>query len=153
MECKLTDRQTNYLVEYTSKKIVIPCIQLFIIIYCWVGIETDAFVWDTSLCLQYETTVFNSVKKSIPCLPQKWLVPKKLPRVPENENIESGTGIGTFTPTWPTSISEANFLAVAPFVVKIAVPLPYGLVLIMLMASSRVSTNKQMRTGPKISSL
>lgn len=50
--------------------------------------------------------------------------PKKLPRVPVNENIGRGTGIGTLTPTCPTSISFTNFLAVAPFVVKIAVPFP-----------------------------
>lgn len=85
---------------------------------------TADLAWETSLCLQKETTVFSSVKKSMPCLPQKWLVPRKLPREPVNENMERGTGMGTFTPTWPTSISLANFLAVAPLVVKIAVPLP-----------------------------
>lgn len=57
---------------------------------------------------------------------------------PVNENIGKGTGIGTFTPTWPTSISCVNFLAVAPFVVKMAVPLPYRLLLITLIASYEV---------------
>lgn len=55
--------------------------------------------------------------------------------------------------TCPTSMSLVNFRAVAPFVVKIAVPFPYGLLLIMSMASSNVSTEREQRTGPKISSL
>jgi len=52
--------------------------------------------------------------------------PKNDPLDPVNDIIGSGTGIGTFTPTCPTSISCWNFLAVAPLFVKMAVPLPYG---------------------------
>ena len=57
------------------------------------------------------------------------------------------------TRTCPTSISDVNFLAVAPLVVKIAVPFPYLLLLISSIASSRVSTLMTHSTGPKISSL
>uniref|UniRef100_A0A182V1R1 Uncharacterized protein n=1 Tax=Anopheles merus TaxID=30066 RepID=A0A182V1R1_ANOME len=79
--------------------------------------------------------------------------PRKLPRLPVNENIGSGTGIGTFTPTCPTSMSFTNLRAVAPLVVKMAVPLPYGLLLISSIASSIVSTDRHTSTGPKISSV
>ena len=44
-----------------------------------------------------------------------------------------------------------NFRAVAPFVVNMAVPFPYGLELISSIASSSVSTFITQRTGPKIS--
>ena len=52
-----------------------------------------------------------------PAAPPSYLDPVK-------ENIGSGTGMGTLMPTCPTSASWVNFLAVAPFVVKMAVPLP-----------------------------
>jgi len=44
-----------------------------------------------------------------------------------------------------------NLLATAPLEVKIAVPLPYGLALMISMASLRVSALRITRTGPKIS--
>lgn len=53
------------------------------------------------------------------------------PLLPVNENIGSGTGIGTLIPTCPASTPNVNFLAAAPLVVKIAVPLPYLLALIV----------------------
>jgi hypothetical protein len=61
--------------------------------------------------------------------------------------------MGTLIPTWPASISCWKRPAVAPERVKMAVPLPYSFALIMSMASSMVSTFKQTRTGPKISSV
>jgi len=41
----------------------------------------------------------------------------------------NGTGMGTFTPTCPTSISCVNLRAADPEFVKMAVPLPYLLLL------------------------
>ena len=41
-----------------------------------------------------------------------------------NENMGRGTGMGTFTPICPTSICEVYLRAVAPLVVKMAVPFP-----------------------------
>ena len=49
----------------------------------------------------------------------------KEPREPVKDIMGSGTGMGTLTPTWPTSMSWVNFRAVAPLLVKMAVPLPY----------------------------
>jgi hypothetical protein len=46
-----------------------------------------------------------------------------------------GTGIGTLTPTMPTSTSWVNRRAAPPSLVKIAVPLPYGLALMICSAS------------------
>ena len=43
---------------------------------------------------------------------------------PVKENMGRGTGMGTLIPTCPTSASWVNLRAVAPFVVKMAVPLP-----------------------------
>ena len=62
-----------------------------------------------------------------------------------------GTGIGTLIPTCPTCISCLNFLAVWPELVKIEVPLPKGLSLINLIASSIELTLIQIRAGPNIS--
>lgn len=59
----------------------------------------------------------------------------------------------TLIPTWPASISLRKRSAVGPERVKTAAPLPYSLALMVLMASSTVSTFRQTRTGPKISSL
>lgn len=74
-------------------------------------------------------------------------------KVFEDSHELTGTGMGTLIPTWPASISRWKRPAVAPERVKMAVPLPYSLALIMSMASSMVSTFKQTRTGPKISSV
>ena len=68
-----------------------------------------------------------------------------------NENIGTGTGIGTLMPTWPTSMSSWNLRAAAPDCVKIAVPLPFGLALISSIASSMSSALATHSTGPKIS--
>ena len=73
--------------------------------------------------------------------------------LPVKLNMGKGTGMGTLIPTCPASISFWNLPAVAPEEVKMAVTLPYSLSLISSMASSRVSTLTQTRTGPKISSL
>lgn len=59
----------------------------------------------------------------------------------------------TLIPSWPASIWRWNLVAVGPERVKTAAPLPYSLALISSIASSRVSTSRQTRTGPKISSL
>ena len=61
--------------------------------------------------------------------------------------------MGTLTPTCPTSTSRSNLRAVAPELVKIAVPLPYLFSLMIASASSRVSALMTTSTGPKISSL
>ena len=50
--------------------------------------------------------------------------PRKEPREPVKGNIGSGIGIGTLMPTCPTATLDWNFLATAPEVVKMAVPLP-----------------------------
>ncbi|MDT4847129.1 hypothetical protein FQZ97_811780 [compost metagenome] len=68
-----------------------------------------------------------------------------------NENIGTGTGIGTLMPTWPTSMSSWKRRAAAPDCVKIAVPLPFGLLLISSMASSMVSASAMHSTGPNTS--
>jgi hypothetical protein len=56
-------------------------------------------------------------------------------------------------PTIPAWTSFWNFRAAAPLAVKMAVPLPYGLSEISLMAWSMSSTRSTIRTGPKTSSL
>ena len=48
---------------------------------------------------------------------------------PPNEYAPIGTGMGTLTPTMPTSMSTSNRRAVPPSRVKIAVPFAYGLAL------------------------
>ena len=55
-------------------------------------------------------------------------------------------------PIMPTLTPRWNVRAASPEPVKIAVPLPYGLELISLMASSTVSMRTTDSTGPKISS-
>lgn len=73
--------------------------------------------------------------------------------LPVKENIGSGTGIGTFTPTCPASVSNVNFRATAPDVVKIAVPLPYLFRLIKSIAFRntvrRVSVGRHRKTDLK----
>mmetsp|Transcript_35936 Transcript_35936/g.65984 ORF Transcript_35936/g.65984 Transcript_35936/m.65984 type:complete len:227 (-) Transcript_35936:866-1546(-) len=71
--------------------------------------------------------------------------------LPVKENIGSGTGIGTLTPTCPACISLTYLRAAAPLLVKTAVPFPYGFEFTNSMASSYVSTSTQQRTGPKSS--
>ena len=78
--------------------------------------------------------------------------PKSELRHPPNENAPTGTGIGTFTPTMPTSMSNSNWRAVPPSRVNTAVPLAKGLELISSTASSYVFTRTTESTGPKISS-
>ena len=56
--------------------------------------------------------------------------PRKDPREPVKENMGRGTGMGTLTPICPTSTSCVNLRAAEPELVKIAVPLPYLLLLI-----------------------
>jgi hypothetical protein len=79
--------------------------------------------------------------------------PRKLALFPLQENMGKGTGIGTLTPICPTLTPLSNLRAVAPDWVKIAVPLPYLLSLIMSIASSSVSALTMTSAGPKISSL
>jgi len=69
------------------------------------------------------------------------------------EYLLTGTGMGTLMPTWPASISRWKRPAVAPERVKMAVPFPYSFLLMSSIASSMVSTLRQTRTGPKISSV
>ena len=58
------------------------------------------------------------------CYSTSWLRILKYERLARYLDIISGDK--PFSITCPTSISETNFLAVAPFLVKMAVPLPYG---------------------------
>ena len=55
-------------------------------------------------------------------------------------------------PIMPTLTPRWNCRAASPLLVKIAVPLPYGLALTSAMASSTVSARSTDSTGPKISS-
>ena len=55
---------------------------------------------------------------------------------PPNEYAPIGTGIGTLTPTMPTSMSNSNWRAVPPSRVKIAVPFAKRLALMSATASS-----------------
>ncbi|CNL14827.1 Uncharacterised protein [Mycobacterium tuberculosis] len=50
--------------------------------------------------------------------------PKRESFHPPKEYAPIGTGIGTLTPTMPTSMSNSYCRAVPPSRVKIAVPLP-----------------------------
>mmetsp|Transcript_54953 Transcript_54953/g.119735 ORF Transcript_54953/g.119735 Transcript_54953/m.119735 type:complete len:257 (+) Transcript_54953:213-983(+) len=79
--------------------------------------------------------------------------PRMEPREPVKEKKGSGTGMGTFTPTCPTSISCTYLRAAAPEEVKMAQPLPYLEELVNAIASSSVSSSRETSTGPKISSL
>lgn len=69
---------------------------------------------------------------------------------PVKLNCGVGTGIGTFTPTIPASISEVNFRAAAPSFVKMQVPFPKGFSFANLIALSRSGAVEIVRTGPKI---
>jgi hypothetical protein len=61
--------------------------------------------------------------------------------------------MGTLIPICPALTSFSNFRAVAPDWVKMAVPFPYLLALIISRALSSVSAAMTVSTGPKISSL
>ena len=60
------------------------------------------------------------------------------PLLPVNENIGSGTGMGTLIPICPASTSKVNLRAAAPLVVNRAVPLPYRFALMTEMAYRRI---------------
>ena len=68
--------------------------------------------------------------------------PSKEPLQPVKEKNGNGTGMGTFTPTMPTSISFWYLRAAGPDLVKMAVPLPWGLLFTKAMASSSDSVCK-----------
>ena len=71
---------------------------------------------------------------------------------PPNEWEATGTGIGTLTPTMPICTFRWKCRAAAPSEVNTATPLPYGVALMIEMASSRLAARVTPRTGPKISS-
>lgn len=56
-------------------------------------------------------------------------------------------------PTWPASISNWYLRAAAPEDVNRAQPFPYGLLFVILIASSKVGTVTIVKTGAKISSV
>src|SRR6185503_4514354 len=98
-------------------------------------------------------TTFVRVKKCTPSVPYAWLSPNNEFFQPPNEKYATGTGIGTLTPTIPTSTSFWNRRAAPPSLVKIAVPLPYGLEFTRSSAASYDGTRTTDSTGPKISSV
>src|SRR5208337_5239741 len=67
-----------------------------------------------------------------------WWSPKSDAFHPPNEWNAIGTGIGTFTPTMPTSISCAKARAASPSRVKIATPLAYSCAEISSTASEKL---------------
>ena len=81
-----------------------------------------------------------------------WVSPNSDFFQPPKLNEPTGTGIGTLTPTMPTSMANSNSRALLPSRVKIATPLANWFALMSSTASSNVSTRTTDSTGPKISS-
>ena len=69
-------------------------------------------------------------------MPWAWVSPNSDAFQPPKEKYPTGTGTGTLMPIMPTSTSCWNRRAAPPSLVKIAVPLPYGLLLISFRPSS-----------------
>ena len=79
---------------------------------------------------------FCCVKNRTPSAPWAFVSPKSESFQPPNENVATGTGIGTLMPIIPTCTSFWKRRAAPPSLVKIAVPLPNAPSLIRATPSS-----------------